>query len=501
MDIPKSNNKPRIKLHFLGSAGEVTGSMILVEVFSFWRTTRFLLEVGLHQENEGINKCARLPKGISPKDIDFAIISHAHIDHSGYLPKLINDGFRGKVYTHPATRDLLKFLLPDSGRLQTLAADRENEENGLGKDTAGGAKGKRGVKRVYPIYTAEQGRSSVWGIKAIKYDKTYKLCREVRVRFTNAAHIVGAAVVTVTIGKGPSKRVICFTGNVGRDNMPFLKNLAAVEEADYVITESTYGDKLHDERDRLTVLANYINEWYEGAKTRDPETGCGVLVIPAFAVSRVQTVLYDLRTLEAAGRIPSLPVYLDSPMAIEATKVHRKHIDLYNEEAQALARQGIDPFRTKRYVECKGWSQSKKLDKPQDEPTIIIGSSGMAAGGRILQHLEKRLPNKQNTILFVGYQGTGALGYTLVNEKPQECLIHGKVVKCVAPIQFMSDYSGHADYAELIRWFKKFRRAPRKLFLVHGDKETLPKFKGHIEASMKGWNVVVPEARQCFDLK
>ncbi len=492
--------KPRIKLHFLGSAGEVTGSMILVEVFNFWKTTRFLLEVGLHQENESVNRSYRLPKGIRPKDIDFAIISHAHIDHSGYLPKLIADGFRGQVYSHPATRDLLKFLLPDSGRLQTLAADRENQENGLGKDTTGGAKGKRGVKRVYPIYTAEQGRSAVWGIKAIKYDRTYKLTRDIRVQFTDAAHILGAAVVTVTIGKGAAKRVICFTGNVGRDGMPYLKNLAAVAEADYIICESTYGDKLHDKRDRLTVLADIINEGYERAKDRDPETGCGAIVIPAFAVGRVQTVLYDLRELMAAGRIPVMPVFLDSPMAIEATKVHRKHTNLYNAAAQALLKQGIDPFSPPRYTECKKWSESRKLDKALDEPTIIIGSSGMAAGGRILQHLEKRLPSTKNTCIFVGYQGTGVLGHTLVNERPQEVLIHGKLVKVNATIQYMSDYSGHADYEELIKWFRNFRRPPRKLFLVHGDKETLPTFKGHIEKALK-WNVIIPEARQCFDLK
>lgn len=469
----------RVKLHLLGSAGDVTGSLLLFEVFSGQNVTRFLLEVGLHQDDDNLNRRHRLPRGLKAKDINFAIISHAHIDHSGYLPKLIKEGFSGPVYTHAATKDLLRFLLPDSGNLQERAAERAKEQ---------------------PLYTAAEARRSLESIKTLQYDRLYKLADGVACKFTEASHILGAAVVTLTLGTGRSKKTVCFTGNVGRNGMPFLKDLTPVLEADYIITESTYGNKLHNKRDRLSVLAGIINDAFKRARRRDPKEGCGVIVIPAFAVGRVQTVLYDLRELMASGKIPDLPVFLDSPMAVEATKVHRKHTNLYNDAARKLVEQGIDPFRTRRYMECKGWAHSRALDKPANEPLIIIGSSGMAAGGRILAHIEKRLHRKENTVVFVGYQGTGALGYTLVNEKPSEVTIHDKIVKVNAKIEYMSDYSGHADYSEIIDWLKQFKRKPKRVFLVHGDPDALTAFKGHIETALPGWNVNIPGPRNCFEL-
>lgn len=492
--------QPRVKFHSLGSAGDVTGSLFLFEVsFATGKITRFLLEVGLHQDDDNINHSHRLPKGIKMADIDFIIVSHAHIDHSGYLPKAIADGFKGAVYTHEATKDLCRFLLPDSGNLQERAAERLNERNGH-KPGVNTARGAKLPPRVAPLYTAAEARRALERIKGLQYDRQYKLSDGVSVKLTEASHILGAAVVTLTLGNGKGAKSICFTGNVGRSGMPFLKDLAPVLEADYIISESTYGNKLHGKRDRLAALAAIVNDAYKRAKRRDPKEGCGSIVIPAFAVGRVQTVLYDLRELMATKRIPDLTVFLDSPMAVEATKVHRKHTGLYNDAARKLVQAGIDPFKTPRYVECKGWGQSRLLDKPANEPVIIIGSSGMAAGGRILGHIEKRLHRAENTIVFVGYQGTGALGYTLVNEKPSEVTIHDKVVKVNAKIEYMSDYSGHADYSEIIDWLKKFKRKPKKLFLVHGDPEALTAFKGHIEEALPGWNVLVPSARNCFEL-
>ncbi len=488
--------QPRVKLHLLGSAGDVTGSLILFEVtLAAGKTTRFLLEVGLHQDDDNINHSHRLPKGLKASDINFVVISHAHIDHSGYLPKLIADGFNGPVYTHAATKDLMRFLLPDSGNLQERAAERLNERNA--RNTT---RGTKAPAKVSALYTAADARRSLECIKALEYDRSYKLAEGVSVKLTEASHIIGAAVVTLTLGTGKNAKTVCFTGNVGRNGMPFLKDLTPVLEADYIISESTYGNKLHAKRDRLTVLAGIINDAYKRAKRRDPKEGCGSIVIPAFAVGRVQTVLYDLRELMATKRIPDLMVFLDSPMAVEATKVHRKHTNLYNDAARKLIERGIEPFKTKRYMECKSWSQSRLLDKPSNEPIIIIGSSGMAAGGRILGHIEKRLHSAANTIVFVGYQGTGALGYTLVNEKPSQVTIQDRVVPVKAKIEYMSDYSGHADYAEIIDWLKKFRRKPKKLLLVHGDADALTAFKGHIEEALPGWNVVIPQSRNCFEL-
>lgn len=481
-----TSHQPQVNLHVLGAAGDVTGSLNLFEVIHRDSVTRFILDVGLHQENDNINRSHRLPKGLTAKDIDFVIISHAHIDHSGYLPKLIKDGFRGFAYTHAATKDLLRILLPDSGRLQEAAAERENHANQK-------QDGKR-AKRVRPLYNADEAYASLDRIKAWHYDRSYQLGPEIAVKFTQASHILGAAVVTITVGRGKSAKKICFTGNIGRNDMPILCNLAPVREADYIISESTYGNKLHVKRDRLEVLAGIINRAYERAKKNN-----GVIVIPAFAVSRVQTVLYDLRALIAAKRIPEMPVFVDSPMAIAATKVHRRHKKLYNAEARALVAQGQDPFSTPRYLECLKWKQSRLLDKPVSEPVIMIGSSGMAAGGRILSHIEKRLPHAENTIVFVGFQGSGMLGSTLVNEKPKEVMIHHNLVPVNATIEFMSDYSGHADYSEIIAWFKLFTKKPKNVFLVHGETEALSQFKQHIQSAL-GWNVTIPTPRQSFRL-
>ncbi|HEY9871735.1 MAG TPA: MBL fold metallo-hydrolase [Candidatus Obscuribacterales bacterium] len=508
--------RPRIRLHVLGAAGGVTGSLNLFEYFEGDKVTRFLLDVGLHQENETINHQNRLPAGITPADIDFVIMSHAHIDHSGYFPKLVKDGFKGLCYTHEATRDLLEILLPDSGYLQEEAADRANRRLRKqrsrafqGKQSKGRSKSHRHPQKavrqpkqqpmVQPLYTEQDARACLKQVKGLKYDTDYQLADGVFVKFTDACHILGAAVVTLTIGKGGAKRTFCFTGNIGRDRTPILRDLKPVLQADYVMSESTYGSKLHEKRDRLAVLAGIINRAYERASKPHPKFGYGVIVIPAFAIGRVQTVLYDLRKLMEQGRIPEIPVFLDSPMAIKATAVHRKHVALYNAEARKIVDSGADPFATPRYVECTERSQSELLDQPAREPVIIIGSSGMASGGRIIQHLEKRLPGKQNTVLFVGYQGTGTLGQNLVNQKAGYVRIHGRPVKVNATIEFMSDYSGHADYSEILRWMSKFQRKPLNTLLVHGEPESLQGLKGQIETTL-GWRVTVPKHREVFEL-
>ncbi len=491
----------RIKMHILGSAGDVSGSLFYFEYSSpEGKVTRFLLECGLHQEHEEINRQKRLPKGVEAKDINFVIISHAHIDHSGWLPALVKDGFKGSVYTHPATKDLLDFLLLDSGRLQENAADRVNRFIARRQKKAeSNGKKKRRIPLSVPLYTAEDVPLCFPLFKQINYNQLYTLADGVTMRFTEASHILGAAVVTITIGKGEDQRTVCFTGNVGRPNTPLLKELTPVKQADYVISESTYGNKLHKKRDRLEVLADLINKAYARAMQKDRNTGCGVIVIPAFAVGRVQTVLHDLRTLMLAKRIPDIATFLDSRMAIAATEVHRKWASLMNDETRAIFESGQDAFSPPRYLECTTAAQTNRLYENASEPVIIVGSSGMAAGGKILRHLEKRLPQKNSTVVFVGYQGTGALGYDLVNKKPSQVTVHGKVLPVRATIEYMSDYSGHADYEEIIAWLSKFESKPRKTFLVHGDGGALEEFKGHIEKAL-GWSVVVPQRRQCFEL-
>ncbi len=518
-----ASGQSQTKLHVLGAAGAVTGSLNLFEHFEDGKVTRFLLDVGLHQENESINHQNRLPAGLTAADIDFVIISHAHIDHSGLLPKLVKDGFKGVAYTHHATRDILEFLLPDSGYLQQEQAERENRwakrdwERAMeqfrqrqGKQSKGRSKSHRPQQtktarppvqraKVLPLYTEADARACLSCIKTLDYDKVYRLSDAVTIKFTEACHILGAAVVNLEIGNGSKKRRFCFTGNIGRPNTPILRPLAAVVKADYLMSESTYGNALHENRDRLKVLADIINRAYARAKKADPKYGHGVIVIPAFAVGRVQSVLYDLRTLMSQKRIPEIPVFLDSPMAIKATAVHRKYANLYNEEAAKLTAAGLDPFRTPRYAEIEDWQQSERLDKPSSQPIIIIGSSGMASGGRILKHIEARLPGRNNTILFVGYQGTGTLGQNLVNQKAGAIRIHGRAVEVRASIEFMGDYSGHADYNDILSWLRHFQQKPKNVFLVHGEPESLTGLKGHIEKALS-WKVTIPKHREVFIL-
>jgi metallo-beta-lactamase family protein len=493
------SSERRIRLHFLGATRTVTGSLHFFEYSEGERTVRFFLDAGLNQENRGANHQNRLPSGLKASDIDFGIFSHAHVDHTAYLPKLIKDGFRGKVYATPATRDLCAILLPDSGYLQEEEAKRLSRKAGRSTATKAGAGAEQKTKQVEPLYTEEEGRAAISHIEAVEFDTSLTIVDGVVLRFSVASHILGAAIVSLELGKGSKKRRVVFTGDLGRPDMPVLKNVAAVKQADYLICEGTYGAKLHEKRNRQQKLAEIINSAYERAKKADPKFGHGVIIIPAFAVGRVQSVLYDLRILMAAKRIPEIPVFVDSPMAIRATRVYRHYTNLYNRNAQKLMEGGGDLFTTPRFAELMDWQQSVKLDEPAKEPIIVVGSSGMAAGGRILRQLANRLPGPQNTVVFIGYQGEGTLGRQIVTPGVETVKVVGKAVRVRATVEYMKDYSGHADYEDILRWLGAFVRKPTKMFLVHGDAESLDALKTRIEERLR-WDVVIPRHRESIDL-
>lgn len=504
--------QPLLKLHVLGAAREVTGSLNLFEYIERGRVTRFLVDVGLTVEDERADFMNRLPVGIKASDIDFIIISHAHIDHSGFLPKLVKDGFKGSVYLTQASSDLLQFMLPDSGFLQEEAVKRVNARQRRNLPaTEGGAsdgvtaRGKTPQRQ--PLYTQELAKQSLSHLRPLPYGERHIITDAVAVTFTDAGHILGSAVVNLEIGNGSGKKTFCFSGNIGRYDMPLLSKLQAVRTADYLMIESTYGNKLHVRRDRFSVLADIINRAYNRALEKHPKYGCGVIMIPAFAVGRAQCLMHDLRVLEAEGRIPQMPIYIDSPMTIRSTEAHLKHPAAFDAETRALIEAGENPFATTDQVLCRDWQQSVALLEPQSRPIIVIGSSGMAAGGRIVQHLQHRLPARQSTVVFVGYQGTGTLGNALVGNRkegitsaaPTTVKIGGKDVRVNATIEFMPDYSAHADYSDILRWLRQFQRRPKETFLVHGDPEALEGLEGHIRTTL-GWNVTVPKAKQEFVL-
>lgn len=518
------NGATKIRLHFLGANRTVTGSLHFLEVTQGDKTIRFFVDMGLCQEHEHqyLNWQNRLPTGIKPADVAFGIFTHAHIDHIGFLPKLVKDGFKGPVYATAATRELAEILLPDCAFLQenearlnknrkqrhqeALADKKKNnaKQQNSKKKKAGSQKAKTKAETAKvslsetPLYTSEDAHKALAQIHTVDFQQETTVAEGITIRFVKASHLLGAASLVLEIGTGTQKRTICFSGDIGRPNMPIIQNAEKVEKADYVVCEGTYGKRLHPERNRLQALADIINRSYRRANVPHKTYGYGVILIPAFAVGRVQSVLYDLRQLMEDGLIPEIPVFVDSPMAIRTTNVYRKHKDLYNGEAAEVASR-CDPFRTPVYAELMESSQSLRLDEPASQPIIVVSSSGMAVGGRIMHHLQKRLPGRQHSVIFVGYQAEGTLGRHLMNPTNGTARVLGKEVSVRAGIEYLEDYSGHADYKELLQWLKNFKQKPKKLFLVHGDEESLESMKAHIQQKLK-WNAEIPQYRDAITL-
>jgi metallo-beta-lactamase family protein len=527
-----------LKQHALGAAHAVTGSLFLYEYFSDGKITRWLLDVGLTVEDQAADFQKRLPAGITAADINFVIISHAHVDHCGYLPKLIKDGFKGKVFVTHATMDLMTIILPDSGHLQEEAAKRQNkrlerhramrqsgqqfndnrrkqnnrsDRNFRQSSRSSARSGNAESQRFFSLYTQEEATAALKFLVPVDYHVRRRVNPDIAFTFTDAGHILGSAVVNMEVGSGNQKRTICFTGNVGRRNMPLLRDVEPIQAADHVMLEATYGNKLHLKRDRLVILAETLNGAHKRAKKFDPQTGCGVILIPSFAVGRGQTVLNDIRILMESGRVPTMPVYVDGNMTNAATEIYKKYPTIMNDETRKLLEAGKDPYATPKHNLCRDWTESEALRQPHKEPIIIVGSSGMASGGRIVDHLKYWLPGRKNTVVFVGYQGVGTLGQAIVSTSdangrkaaqhaPKTVKISGKPVSLAAKIEFVPDYSAHADYEDQLAWLKKFKRQPKRVYIVHGDEDGLVGLKGHIEKTL-GWkNVIIPSKGQVFEL-
>lgn len=531
----------RLRLHFLGAARSVTGSLHFFEYTDEeGRVTRFFVDAGLAQEDESINFQNRLLSGLKASDVDFGIVTHAHNDHTGYIPRLMVGGFRGPIYCTPPTADLLSILLPDSGHIQEEearqraaresrrverarehAAQAETEKakrpvrgkrTRAARNTAHAAQAKpsakvrtRQRKHEAPrpvqsaLYTQEDATQSLKLLKTVPFDTRFKAHDRVHFEFKRASHLLGAAIVVLEVGSGNKKRRIVISGDIGRPNMPVLRDIVKLKRADYILCEGTYGDRLHPERDRLEALAEHVNEGYQRALDKAHSTyGHGVILIPAFAVGRVQSVLFDLRQLMAENKIPAIPVFVDSPMAIRANKVYRARVEEYNAKATAAARTG-DPFTTPEFAELMDAADSKRLDEPPSRPIIVLSSSGMASGGRVIHHLKRRLPGSQNTVIFAGFQSEGTLGRNLMNNKGENVMVGGEEVHVRATIQHIQDYSGHGDYRDILNWLSGFSPAPKKMFLVHGDDEALNALKQRVEEKLH-WNVEVPGYRQYADL-
>ncbi len=447
---------------FLGGAGTVTGSKYLLENDH----TRVLVDCGLFQgfKNLRLRNWAAFP--VEPKTIAAVILTHAHLDHSGYLPLLIKNGFKGPVICTQSTRDLCNILLPDSGFLQEKDAEFANR------------KGFSKHKPALPLYTKKDAEQAMQAFRAAPFAKEQQVVAGMKVIFHPAGHILGAAIVDVDFH---GTRIV-FSGDLGRPNSSTMLDPTPMERADYLVVESTYGNRKHDGADPEPMLAEVI--------TRTCARG-GTVLIPSFAVGRAQTLLYHLQRLKAAGSIPSVPIYLDSPMAINASDLfcnHPRDHKLSEEQCRELS-------QVAHYV--RESEESKALNNDH-APKVIISASGMATGGRVLHHLHHLVTDSRNTILFAGFQAGGTRGAALVDGAP-EIKIHGQYLPVKAEVANLEMLSAHADASEILAWLKHFKNPPRTTFITHGEPAAADALRKRIEEECH-WHCQVPEHLQSTEL-
>ncbi len=455
------------ELSFLGAAGTVTGSRYLLHV----NGKRYLVDCGLFQGGRKQKAINWEPFPIAPEKIDAILLTHAHIDHSGYLPRLVRQGFQGPIYATEATSALLQILLPDSAYLQEQDAAYAN---------------KRGYSRhkpALPLYTVADSEDALGLLNPLPFDREFNL-DELTLRWRRAGHILGSAILELDV---ESRRVV-FSGDLGRFDNEIMKPPAVVSRADVILIESTYGSRLHEDDSIEDVLTKIVTDVVESG---------GVLLIPAFAVGRTQQVLYHIRKLQDQGRIPDIPVYIDSPMAVEVSHIYCRFGDDHNLDINLLMNERECPLRCKDTNFVQSVGDSKALNQMRG-PAIILSASGMCTGGRILHHLKWRLPDAGNAILFVGYQAEGTRGRLLLNGA-ERLKIHGESIAVKARIFQAEALSAHADRDELLRWLMQFKEPPQQTFIVHGEPESSLSLQDLIQQKI-GWETIIPRRAEHISL-
>lgn len=444
-----------MRITFLGATNTVTGSKFLLSIDN----KKILIDCGLFQGVKELRQRNWNKFPIEPHLIDSVIVTHAHIDHSGYLPLLVKNGFTGKIYCSNATKELCAILLPDSGYLQEEEAKYANK-SGYSKH-----------KPAHPLYTRADAEQSLLQFRALEFRKNYKIAEDTHICLIPAGHILGASFVQVK----HQGTTVLFSGDLGRPNDPIMYPPSVMQAADYLILESTYGNRLHKKINPVDELCDIIN--------RTAARG-GTVVIPAFAVGRAQHLLYIMYELKKMQRIPDLPIYLDSPMAKDATDIFRKYTDLHR----------LNPELSQKVCEIATYVSSKEESQAIDlktEPKIIISASGMLEGGRVLHHIRVFVQDPNNTIVFAGYQASGTRGAEVINGK-ESIKIFGETIPVRAEVEVLSNMSAHADYEEILTWLKNFNHHPRKVFITHGEPEAALSLKEKIESQYK-WPCVIPD--------
>lgn len=436
-------------IQFLGAAKMVTGSNYLLSSDKY----KILVDCGMFQGSNENEKMNFKDFDFDPGEIDAVILTHAHIDHSGRIPKLIKDGFRGKIITTKATFDLCEIMLLDSGKIQEQDAEWENKK-----------RKRAGRKLIEPLYTMADAQNSLRYFESYHYNQRIEINDEISIRFKDAGHILGSAILELWFNDGEKSTKIVFSGDLGMPNRPIIRNPEYIDEADYLILESTYGDTVHEPIDVSTgKLIDIINK---------TALRGGTVLIPSFAVGRTQELIYELNNYYEYGKIDEymkIPIYIDSPMAVNATEVFQRNANSFNESTKDLILAGDNPFQFDNLRYIRSTEESIALNKA-DFPKVIISASGMATAGRIRHHLKHNLYNPLNSLVFVGYQAQGTLGRILLDGVKRVKLL-GEEINVNLEIYDLEGFSGHADQVVLLDWLNKFKKKPRKIFLVHGEED------------------------------
>lgn len=463
-------------LSFWGGVGTVTGSKYLVET----DRARVLIDCGVFQGLKQLRERNWQEPPFNPRSIDAVLITHAHIDHTGYLPRLVTHGFAGPVYCSRGTADLLKILLPDAGRLQEEEADYRNRH----KVTK--------HKPALPLYTEKDSFAALKLVRPLANNGApVGVAQGIRASFQISGHILGSSLVLVEIenaGNDRAGRRILFSGDLGHYDQPIIRDPVSPPACDYLVVESTYGDRLHDPEDPKDALKRIITD----AARRN-----GPVLIPAFAVGRTQEILYLIRELEDEKAIPVMPVCLDSPMAAASTTAYANRTEEHDEDYASVLARPQHPLRTHSMMTCSSKEESKRLNEARGA-RIIISASGMMTGGRVLHHALRMLPDPNAMLVFVGYQAAGTTGRRILNGEP-EVKILGQWIPVRCHIERIGSFSAHADWKEIIQWLERMPSAPRRTFLTHGEPVAANAMAGHIKERF-GWVVEVPQYGERFEL-
>jgi metallo-beta-lactamase family protein len=483
----------KMKLRFLGAAQNVTGSRHLLEVDGADSTpdndirgqassprVRLLVDCGLYQERQFLARNWD-PFAVPPESINAVLLTHAHLDHCGLLPKLVREGFGGKIYCTKATAEIARVILLDSAKIQEEDAEHKLKRH---QET-----GQKGLYPEVPLYTIKDAEACFPHFEPVEYGQTLKIADNVEVTFCEAGHVLGSSMIRVDVGKGRWRKTVLFSGDVGRPGRPIIHDASLPGKADYVVIESTYGDREHCE---LCDVEKQIADVINSTQSRG-----GNIVVPAFALERSQEILYYLNELLMKDAIPHLMVFLDSPMSARITEIFRKHPELYDPEIRQLIERHQSPFDLPGLKVTTSSDESKAINHITGTVLIIAGA-GMCTGGRIKHHLVNNISRKESTIMFVGYQAVGTLGRLIV-DGAEEVRILGQQYKVKAKVVKIEGFSAHADKNELLAWLKKFKKPPKRVFVVHGEPESELAF-GKFVRKKTGWEVTVPEYDQIIDL-